>query len=152
MATLSLRTRFEVLKRDRFTCQYCGAAGGTLEVDHVKPICEGGSDDPKNLVTACFECNRGKSGTSLIERKLPRTVAPSVRYAIHKLPDGRVDWVGRIVERSDSVISCDTIDAICAISGVWSLTGRVETAPANEWVLYTNKFKAIAACHRANGG
>lgn len=60
--TLSKRIRFEVFKRDRFTCQYCGRRPPEvmLEVDHVHPRVEGGSDDQSNLTTACFDCNRGK--------------------------------------------------------------------------------------------
>lgn len=29
------------------------------------PVCEGGSDDPINLATSCWDCNRGKAGVSL---------------------------------------------------------------------------------------
>lgn len=56
------RVRFEVFKRDRFTCQYCGAKApdAILEIDHVKPVAEGGGDEMLNLVTACRDCNRGK--------------------------------------------------------------------------------------------
>ncbi len=56
--------RFEILERDDFTCQYCGqhAPNVMLEVDHVIPVCEGGSDDRENLATACTACNRGKEG------------------------------------------------------------------------------------------
>jgi hypothetical protein len=36
-----------------------------LEIDHVVPLCGGGSDDPINLVTSCWECNRGKGGAPL---------------------------------------------------------------------------------------
>lgn len=64
---LSVRVRFEVFKRDDFTCAYCGRKTPTvvLEVDHVIPLCDGGGDDPLNLVTACWECNRGKAGNPL---------------------------------------------------------------------------------------
>lgn len=60
---LSKDTRFEVFKRDSFTCQYCGrsAPDVILEVDHIIPVAEGGSNDIMNLVTSCRDCNRGKS-------------------------------------------------------------------------------------------
>ena len=56
------KTRFEVFKRDKFTCQYCGrkAPDITLELDHIKPHSNGGTDNILNLITSCFECNRGK--------------------------------------------------------------------------------------------
>lgn len=59
--------RFEVFKRDRFTCVYCGKTPPSviLECDHVIPSSKGGEDIMDNLVTACFECNRGKAARSL---------------------------------------------------------------------------------------
>jgi 5-methylcytosine-specific restriction endonuclease McrA len=64
---ISKKARFEVFKRDGFTCQYCGATPPNvlLEVDHITPVCEGGENGEGNLVTACFNCNRGKAGISL---------------------------------------------------------------------------------------
>lgn len=61
------RLRFEIFKRDEFTCVYCGAhpPQALLEVDHVHPVAEGGENDEDNLVTACFDCNRGKAAVPL---------------------------------------------------------------------------------------
>lgn len=61
------RRRFEVFKRDDFTCRYCGrkTPDAVLEVDHVIPVAHGGDDDVTNLVTSCWECNRGKGSTLL---------------------------------------------------------------------------------------
>ena len=60
--SLSKKTRFEVFKRDKFTCQYCGrmAPDVVLEVDHIKPVSEGGTNGMLNLITSCRDCNRGK--------------------------------------------------------------------------------------------
>jgi hypothetical protein len=59
--------RFEIFKRDAFTCRYCGSKSpeAILEVDHVIPRVGGGSDDADNLVTACYACNRGKGARLL---------------------------------------------------------------------------------------
>lgn len=67
--TLSVKTRFEVFKRDRFTCQYCGKhpPDVLLEADHIVPRAAGGSDDIGNLTTACTDCNRGKGARMLEE-------------------------------------------------------------------------------------
>lgn len=64
---LSKRTRFEVFKRDSFTCQYCGAKAPdvVLNVDHIKPVADGGDNEIINLVTACDKCNSGKSDKKL---------------------------------------------------------------------------------------
>ena len=65
--SISKSKRFEILQRDRFRCQYCGASANetALEVDHIVPVSKGGSDDDSNLITACWECNSGKSATEL---------------------------------------------------------------------------------------
>jgi hypothetical protein len=65
--TLSKLDRFRVLVRDNFTCRYCGrsAPDVVLEVDHRVPRCRGGLDNEWNLVAACLECNRSKSGMLL---------------------------------------------------------------------------------------
>lgn len=64
---LTKKKRFEIFKRDRFMCQYCGriAPNVVLEVDHIIPICEGGENEVANLVTSCFDCNRGKGKLKL---------------------------------------------------------------------------------------
>lgn len=61
--SISKKTRFEVFKRDKFTCQFCGtsAPNSILEIDHLKPVINGGDNSLLNLITSCFECNRGKS-------------------------------------------------------------------------------------------
>jgi hypothetical protein len=65
--SISKKTRFEVFKRDNFTCQYCGAhpPAVILHVDHIKPVALGGKNHMDNYVTACQPCNSGKSAISL---------------------------------------------------------------------------------------
>lgn len=60
---VSKRLRYEVLRRDNYTCRYCGAFApvAVLEVDHVIPRKHGGTDTLENLVTACDACNNGKA-------------------------------------------------------------------------------------------
>lgn len=60
--SISKKLRFEVFKRDKFTCQYCGqsAPGVILEVDHIEPVSKGGSNSILNLLTSCRSCNSGK--------------------------------------------------------------------------------------------
>jgi hypothetical protein len=65
--SLSPKIRFEVFRRDEFTCRYCGrkTPEAILEVDHIIPVSKGGDDGIENLVTSCYECNRGKGATLL---------------------------------------------------------------------------------------
>ena len=67
------KSRFEVFKRDKFTCQYCGAKppSVTLVVDHLLPVAKGGGNEISNLITACETCNQGKSDGTLSEAPEP---------------------------------------------------------------------------------
>jgi hypothetical protein len=69
---ISKKLRFDVFKRDGFQCVYCGKTPPeiTLEVDHIEPVSEGGTNDINNLVSACFDCNRGK-GKLPLNKKIP---------------------------------------------------------------------------------
>jgi len=73
--SLRPKQRFEVFKRDRFTCLYCGrrVPEVILQVDHVVPVSAGGTDDPENLLTSCEECNLGKGASPVDKRVCIRT-------------------------------------------------------------------------------
>ena len=67
--SLTNRERFEILKRDGFSCHYCGrrAPNVELQIDHIEAVANGGTNDQSNLIAACFECNSGKSATSILD-------------------------------------------------------------------------------------
>lgn len=69
------KIRFEVFKRDGFSCQYCGRTPPVvvLQLDHIHPVSKGGKTELDNLITACFDCNIGKSNRELTA--LPQSVA-----------------------------------------------------------------------------
>jgi len=64
---VSTRDRFEVFKRDRFTCAYCGGKPPevVLHIDHITPVSKGGTNDLANLITSCRDCNLGKADVPL---------------------------------------------------------------------------------------
>jgi 5-methylcytosine-specific restriction endonuclease McrA len=70
-APIRARMRFDILQRDGFRCRYCGrpgsAPGMVLHVDHVVPLAAGGTSTEDNLLTACEECNLGKSTMALLQ-------------------------------------------------------------------------------------
>lgn len=72
---ITKKMRFRVFKRDGFTCQYCGRKPPevVLEIDHMIPVSANGDNSFDNLLSACFDCNRGKSNEALSE--LPATIA-----------------------------------------------------------------------------
>ena len=55
-----LLSRKNIMKRDRFSCQYCEASTKPLTVDHILPRERGGLDSWDNLVAACEPCNSKK--------------------------------------------------------------------------------------------
>ncbi len=65
---ISKKLRFEIYQRDNFTCQYCGRTKDDkikLELDHKIPVSQGGKTDFNNLITSCYDCNRGKSNKAI---------------------------------------------------------------------------------------
>ena len=66
-------TRRNLFRRDRNTCQYCGARPGTknLSIDHVHPQSRGGESSWKNCVLACLKCNRRKGSRTPAEANMP---------------------------------------------------------------------------------
>lgn len=63
-AAMTPSLRHDILERDGFRCQHCGATaadGAKLHVDHIIPVAKGGKTEPSNLQTLCEECNLGKS-------------------------------------------------------------------------------------------
>lgn len=86
--------RFRILQRDEFQCRYCGRRardGVRLEVDHIVPRARGGSDNDDNLVTACHECNSGKSDLECMEMYHQRMEREFMELSAHFLPKGGPD-------------------------------------------------------------
>jgi hypothetical protein len=90
---MSAMDRFEIFKRDKFRCQYCGCRppAAMLEIEHVHPVSKGGTSEPWNLVTACHDCNQGKLARPLsmeqirqIDGHVPNVIA---QLLAHELAD-----------------------------------------------------------------
>ena len=90
-------TRKEVFQRDRYTCQYCGAQGRDLTLDHVIPRHRGGKHTWENLVTACKACNHRKAGRTPAEARMkllnePRAPRVSQYYVFYPYLASRQGW------------------------------------------------------------
>ncbi|HPT28696.1 MAG TPA: HNH endonuclease [Bryobacteraceae bacterium] len=97
--------RFEVFKRDSFTCQYCGAKAPDvlLHIDHIKPVADGGENDIINLVTACVGCNLGKSDKALSDH----STLEKQRDQLQELAERR-QQLEMMVEWRESLRNLDT--------------------------------------------
>ena len=73
-------TRSQIYKRDKNSCQYCGATT-KLTIDHVIPRSKGGQDTWENLVVACSSCNVKKSDKLLEQTKLKLRKQPRAPYS-----------------------------------------------------------------------
>lgn len=80
---VSKRLRYEILRRDNHTCRYCGATApdAPLRIDHVTPVALGGGDTPDNLVTACQDCNSGKSSATVDSTLVADVSQDALRWA-----------------------------------------------------------------------
>jgi 5-methylcytosine-specific restriction protein A len=102
------RLKSAILRRDRYTCQDCGADFGgagrkvydagakrgrggyrweRLEVHHVIPRSRGGSDHPGNLKTLCPECHRAYTDRLRDDARSARRRESDLLAAMSELDD-----------------------------------------------------------------
>lgn len=92
--------RRNILRRDNYTCQYCGSQppSGELTIDHVVPRSKGGQFQWTNLVTACKPCNHRKANRTPQQASMPlqqKPKDPSNHLALSfkwRIPSDRADW------------------------------------------------------------
>lgn len=71
------KVRAKVLKRDKYTCQYCGDRAGTA--DHIIPRSKGGPNTMANLVACCMVCNEIAGGREFTDFEAKKTYVQRVR-------------------------------------------------------------------------
>lgn len=70
-------SRENILRRDNYTCGYCGRTGTTY--DHIVPRHLGGKTSWLNCVAACADCNnRRKGGKTLAQSGMVLQIVPYV--------------------------------------------------------------------------
>ena len=74
-----------VLKRDRYTCQYCGAERVSLTIDHVVPRSRGGETCWENVVAACQSCNLRKGDKTLSQTAMSLLARPRKPHVLFYL-------------------------------------------------------------------
>lgn len=65
------KIRLSLLRRDPH-CRYCGGpvSKKRSQVDHLRPKCQGGTDDRRNLVLVCGTCNYRKGDLTPLQLAL----------------------------------------------------------------------------------
>ena len=102
---ISPQLRNEILERNGFTCQHCGAGPGDvdpfnphrkvrLHIDHIVPISQGGTDEKDNLRVLCSACNQGRANV-----QAPTETALNIIAKIRKLPKSEQREIFEILKR-----------------------------------------------------
>ena len=127
--SVSKKKRFEIFKRDGFRCCYCGNIPPkiVLEVDHINPVSDGGTNDPNNLLTSCFDCNRGKSNIKL-SRITPKL---EENLEILKEKEQQLKEFNRFIAKINIRISKDIEEIDCLYNGQYQ-----------DWI-FSDNFKKI---------
>lgn len=91
-------TKREVLRRDNFTCQYCGQRVPYLTIDHVIPRRLGGTHSWQNLVAACPACNHRKGGRTAEQAQMrllhpPQEPPSSAQYLFARHLNDNTEWL-----------------------------------------------------------
>ncbi len=80
-----------ILRRDNYTCQYCGERDHPLTVDHIIPKSRGGKTSWANIVVACKPCNLQKGSRTAVEagmKILKKPSRPDCNYLAFTIPSG----------------------------------------------------------------
>jgi len=114
------KTRFEVFKRDKFTCQYCGKSAPDiiLHIDHIDPVFNGGHNDILNLITSCKDCNLGKSKNLLSDN----SVIVKQQKQLEELQERR-EQIELMLQWRESLLSIDDEIVEKVNKKIISLTG-----------------------------
>jgi 5-methylcytosine-specific restriction endonuclease McrA len=91
-------TKREILRRDQYTCQYCGQHSTVLTIDHITPRHLGGDHTWENLVAACPTCNHRKGGRTLEQAQMrllhhPTEPPTSATYIFARHLKDNFEWI-----------------------------------------------------------
>jgi len=85
-----------ILRRDNYKCQYCGAREITLTVDHILPKSRGGKTNWNNMVVACKPCNLKKGNRTAREanmKLIKKPARPNHNYQPIVIPSGPPSYI-----------------------------------------------------------
>lgn len=92
-------SRKAIFARDHYQCQYCGATGVKMTIDHVVPRRLGGTFSWENLVCACHVCNARKgdrtvqeAGMKLLRQPEKPSFIPHISYTLYRQSIEEENW------------------------------------------------------------
>lgn len=123
---ISKKIRFEVFKRDNFTCQYCGrkAPDVILQIDHLKPVAHGGGNDILNLITSCVECNQGKGAREISDDTAIKRKQKQAEILAERLEQIEMlrDWHVELANQSNAEIEAVNSLFVSLTNGKYEIT------------------------------
>ena len=126
---ISPELRLKIMKRDGYTCVYCGAYGANaeLEIDHIVPHAKGGSNHPGNLTVSCRSCN-SKKRIALWQPKKP---FPIGLFLLTFDDNNECEYQGQIIDCENNMIMVQLYE--------WLFGGPGKLIPMDKTALYSNK-------------
>lgn len=112
---MSKKLRFDVFKRDSFTCQYCGSHPPkvVLHVDHINPVANRGTNNIDNLITSCECCNQGKGARLLSD--IPQSLKDKAAYMADR--EEQIKGYNDVLMQKMSRINDESWDVAAALEG-----------------------------------
>ena len=148
------KIRFEVFKRDKFSCQYCGqkAPDVILHVDHLDPVSKGGTNEILNLVTSCVDCNSGKSNVLLSDETVLAKQRAQVELCQDRLEQLKMmmEWKKSLRDLDDAAVAY-VLEHFEVRTPGWSINENGKKALANLLTKYAfeNVLTAVdLSCQR----
>jgi CRISPR/Cas system Type II protein with McrA/HNH and RuvC-like nuclease domain len=147
---ITKKLRFEVFKRDGFKCAYCGKSPPQvmLEVDHIQPKSKKGKDDINNLITACFDCNRGKKNIPLT--RIPLKLSQNLE--VLKESEDQLKEYRKFVQRIERRMIKDIEDISQIYANYyekWELSERFKTVSLKRFLSILPKHEIAEAMNLA---
>jgi hypothetical protein len=134
---VKINLRFRIFHRDCFTCQYCGrsAPEATLHVDHVTPRSHGGDDQESNLITACQDCNLGKSDLFVNDDLAIHVIITALKQNL-ELSSAEERFIRNNLHKNLTISDRSVIEVINFARTVPSIRGLVDfvTEPESSYV------------------
>jgi hypothetical protein len=90
-------SKWGVLRRDNYTCVYCGHHSGNRKeftIDHIIPKAHGGRNSWTNTACSCFPCNQRKDNRTPTQAGMKLLFEPKIPRVNYLVLSGHVpiDW------------------------------------------------------------
>lgn len=87
---------WEVFRRDKYKCRYCGIDHVPLTVDHIITWETGGATHKDNLLTSCRKCNRTRGNTPYEEFLKSDYYKEKSKYLTEEVKQANLEMVGKL--------------------------------------------------------